>query len=993
MKPDRSKKTEEICRALLEQPQENQAAFLRQACGDDDDLRREVESMAETRRATAFVPAKPGVDPLGLATQGKPGQSSLVGTRLGLYEVEELIGAGGMGEVYRARDQKLRRAVALKMLPASSSFDPERLARLEREARMLAALNHSNIATIHGLEESEGTRFLVLELVEGETLAERLQRGRIPLEETLVLCRQIAEGLEAAHEKGIIHRDLKPANIKITPDGKVKILDFGLAKEFRREALPDEVARSSTLTKQMNQAGTILGTAAYMSPEQATGKPLDKRTDIWAFGCIVYECLTGQKAFAGETITEIFAAILRGQPDWQALPAATPGNVRNLLHRCLQKDPKERLRDIGDARIEMQEQEWLPSERSRESRPFARGRLTLAGLVILGLGLWGGAALMHCLKPGPSRVLQPAVRSLVRLEPGFCLDGLRRSAPYGFDHPTRTAMAISSDGGFMVYSAVKENPGAQDKSRLYLRKFDRLEAKPIAGTVGGCSPFLSPDDCWVGFWADSKLMKVAVEGGIPTVLCDVSLPCGFSWGADNQIIFGSGDQSGLSRISAAGGKVEILTRADQSKEEVAHHLPCCLPGGKGILFTIKRHPWDPQPRVAVLELATRKWRVLLENAADARYVMTGHLAFLRQGTLLVIPFDPERLDITGQPVAAVENIAQALNTGSGSLDAAAGQFSISGSGLLVYALGGIVPDMHNSLVWVDRQGKAEKVAPFTAPFFAPHLSPNGQRIAYLSYGLEKCVWVYDLSRSTATKLTSEGAAKHVAWSPDGQRVVFGWLRTGVNNLYWQSADGSSPMERLTQSDNNQFPGSWSPDGEALAFVEADIEYHIFLLNVRDRRSTPYLNSRFFEWCPEFSPDGRWMAYVSGESGRPEVYVQSVPAGKGKWQISNQGGNQPLWARNGKHLFYRAAAMEGQNLTQVWSVDVQTGSGFSASPPRLLFEQSGYGGGNPIRCWDVSADGDRFLMVKLEERKAQPLTEMVLVENWFDELRRLTSANK
>jgi hypothetical protein len=479
-----------------------------------------------------------------------------------------------------------------------------------------------------------------------------------------------------------------------------------------------------------------------------------------------------------------------------------------------------------------------------------------------------------------------------------------------------------------------------------------------------------------------------VEGGVPAVLCDVPLPFGFSWGADNQIVFAPRESSGLSRISDAGGKEEVLSRPDRSKGEFAYRLPHCLPAGKGILFTIMRRDKDVHPCVAVMELATRKWRVLLEDAADARYIATGQLAFLRRGTLMVVPFDLGRLEVTGQLVPAVANIAQALNTGNSDWDTAAGQFSISASGLMAYASGGILPDLKNSLVWVDRLGEAEPIASFKAPFFAPRLSPDGRRIAYCVLGMEEEVWIFDRNRGTATRLTSEGSAGWVTWTPDGRRVAFCLAQTAVASIYWQPVDGSSPMERLTQSEYGQFPASWSADGETLALLEGsgDSHWHIHLLNVRDRQVRPYLNSRFDETYPEFSPDGRWMAYASDESGRQEVYVQSFPRGGGKWQISGEGGNQPLWARNGKQLLYRSPG-------KVWSVDVQTGSAFSATKPRLLFEQSGYVHGGPIRTWDISPDGERFLMVKVEERKPQPVTEMVLVQNWFDELRRLTSANK
>jgi serine/threonine-protein kinase len=914
----------------------------------------------------------------------------MIGNTLGHYRIIEKLGAGGMGVVYRADDKTLDRQVAIKVLPEAFTADRERLARFEREAKVLASLNHPNIASIYGLEEAEGKRFLVLELVEGQTVAERLHQGPLPMDETLDIARQITEGLEAAHDKGIVHRDLKPANVKITPEGKVKILDFGLAKALQEEPAAANLSQSPTLTEQLSRPGVILGTAAYMSPEQAKGKPLDKRTDIWAFGCVLYECLTGKRAFEGDTITETIASILKSEPDWTLLPGETPASVRTVLRRCLQKDPNLRLHDIADARVEMREELAGPTPMVPVVQRLPLGWLIASGVTALAIGALIGAAVMNHIKPGPPQTSQPVVRAPIRLEPGHWLDGGRQSPPFGFDHPTQTAMAISSDGRFIVYSAVKENPGPQDKPHLYLRRSDQLEAKPIAGSEGGISPFFSPDDRWVGFWAAGKLMKVSVEGGVPATLCDVSVPFGFSWGADNQVVFTTRWDRGLSRVAADGGKPETLTTPDKSKE-YSHRLPQCLPAGKGILFTIMRQPYDIEPSVAVLDLATRKWRVLLEDAADARYVATGHLAFLRKGTLMVIPFDPEKLEIAGQPVPAIANLEQALNQGNAGLATAAGQFSVSASGWLVYAAGGILPDRQNSLVWVDHQGKAEPIASFKAPFSSPRFSPDGRRIAYLTGGMEAHVWVYDLDHGSATRLTSEGWAGSVTWTRDGRRLVFAWMKTGAANIYWQPVDGSSPMERLTQSQNLQRPGSWSPDGKMLAFVEQNQENlpEIELFNISDHRVTPPLNSRFYEGYPEFSPDGRWMAYVSGESGRLEVYVQPFPGRGGKQPISNDGGEEPLWAPNGKQLFYRS----GNQKNQVWLVDVQTGSGFSAGKPRLLFDQPGYGEARPIRGWDISPDGKRFLMVKLEERKSQPITEMILVQNWFEELKRLAPTGK
>ncbi len=918
----------------------------------------------------------------------------MIGTSLSHYRITEKLGAGGMGEVYRAEDTNLSRQVAIKVLPDEFAHDAERLARFEREAKLLASLNHPNIASIYGLEEHEGKRFLVLELVEGHTLAHRLLKGPLPVEEALEVCRQIAEGLEAAHEKGIIHRDLKPANVKVTPEGKVKILDFGLAKAFYEQAAPLDPSRSPTITEQMTAPGVILGTAAYMSPEQAKGRAVDKRADIWAFGCVLYECLTGKRAFQGDTITETVAAILKSEPDWTLLPAETSALVRSLLRQCLQKDPGLRLRDIGDVRVEMREELVEASSVIPVAQRFPLGWILSTGAATLLIGILTGPAVTKYFRHAASPTPQPVVRFPVRLEPSHRLDGLRMSPPYGFDQPTRTAMAISSDARFIVYSAVKENPGPQDKSRLYLRRLDQLQARPIAGTEGGSNPFLSPDDRWIGFWTDGKLMKVSIDGGVPTPLCNADLMFGASWASDNSVIFAPVAGSGLFRISAEGGDPESLTTPDKMMEEYSHRLPHCLPDGKSLLFTIMRVDIDLQPRIAWLDLKTRKWHVLMVDAADARYAPTGHLVFLRQGTLMVVPFDLGRHEVTGQPVPAIANVMQALNVLNTDYNTAAGQFSISDSGWLVFAEGGILPDAQNSLVWMDRQGGAEPIASFKAPIYSPRLAPDGRRLAYTTVGIENRLSIYDPDRGTTGPLTGEGRAFWANWTPDGKRVVFDWSKSGQHNLYWQPADGSSGMERLTTSDSSQYPGSWSPDGTTLAFaVEGQPETgnDILLLDVRSHRVTPFLNSRADERYPEFSPDGRWMAYVSMESGREEVYVRPFPGPGGKWQISHQGGREPLWARDGKQLFYRS--WEEGDWPLVWAVDVRTDGGLSPSRPRLLFRAPGLGVGSPIRAWDLSLDGRRFLMVRLEERKSHPATEMILVQNWFEELKRLCPTGK
>jgi serine/threonine-protein kinase len=895
----------------------------------------------------------------------------------GKYRLLDEIGRGGMGVVYKAEDTKLGRQVAIKVLPEAFTADPERLARFEREARVLASLNNPNIAAIYGVEEADGKRFLVLELVEGENLAERLSRGRLALEDTLEVCRQVAVGLKGAHERGIIHRDLKPSNVKITPEGNVKILDFGLAKAFHEQLSEADLNKSPTITADMTRPGVILGTAAYMSPEQARGKVVDKRADIWAFGCILYECLAGKRAFPGETATESIAAMLRGEPDWSLLPANLPVNVRAVLGRCLQKDRNLRYHDIADAWIELEAPADYPLETAPSRRPFSTLSIAAYGAVMLTAGLIIDRGLTRYLKPGPS---PSVVRSIIKVEPGHWLDGMRRTLL--LQRPSRTAMAISSDGRFAVYSAIEENPGPQARPLLYLRRMDQPEAKPIEGTEGGINPFLSPDNRWVGFWADGKLKKVPTAGGIATTLCDVLSLFGASWGRDDSIVFTGGATLGLSTVSANGGKPETLTSPDPKREEISHRLPFWLANGKAVLFTVMRHAWDYQPRLAVLRLDTREWRVLLEDAADARCLPTGHLVFMRQGTLMAVAFDPSRLQVMGQPFPLVENVMQTFST-SGAHNTGAGQFGISDTGSLIYASGGIVPDPNDSLVWVDPKGKAELVMDLQLPFFAPRLSPDGQRIAYGIAGREWQIWVYELSRGTNSRLTGEGRAAFPVWLPDCRRLVFSWQKSLEGNLFWQPYDGSMPMDRLTTGESAQYPGSWSPDGNAAVFVafQPGNGWDIELLDFRSGRVMPLLNSRFNETYPELSPDGRWLAYAADESDSDEVYVRPFPGPGMKFQISSDGGNQPLWARNGKQLYYRW-------LDQVWVVDVQTQSGFATSKPRLVFEQTGYAAGSPIRNYDLSLDGQKFLMVKSEQRQATPVTEMILVQNWFEELKRL-----
>jgi serine/threonine protein kinase len=897
----------------------------------------------------------------------------------GRYEIIGQIGAGGMGEVYRAIDKSLGRHVAIKVLPAAFAEDKERMARFEREAKLLAVLNHPNIAAIHGFEGSEGRKFLVLELAEGETLQARLNRGALPIEEALETCRELAEGLEAAHEKGIIHRDLKPGNIMITPEGKVKILDFGLAKAYGGETTGVDIEKSPTITAQMTEPGVILGTAAYMSTEQARGRSVDKRADIWAFGCVLYECLTGSRAFYGETVSDTLAHILKGEPDWSKLPAETPMRIKVLLRRCLEKNPRERLHDIADARLEIEAPTGYPSESVTPPRRFSFLWMAAVSAIVLIAGILIDRLLIkHPQSASPVSV----VTSTIKVEPGHRLEGQARD----MERPGRTAMAISRDGEFVVYSAIEENPGPQAKPQLYLRRMDQSAAKPIAGTEGGTCPFLSPDSRWVGFWADGKLKKVLVEGGVPSPLCDASFLYGATWGRDS-IVFSGEANSGLSRVPTEGGKPETLTKPDPKRNEDSHRLPSWLPNGKAVLFTAMTHSFDSKPCVALLRIDTGERGVLIDDAADARYVLTGHLLFLRHGTLMAVRFDPAKLEVIGQPVALVENVMQGFGltyrhrTG-------AGQFGISDTGSLIYAPGGVPPPASNSLLWVDQRGIEQPAAALQFPYGEVRLSPDGQRVTYSTGGEELQVYVYDLGRGTNSRLTDEGWSFYATWTPDGKRVLFSWGRSTTDSLFWQPYDGSSPMERLTTSESGQRPGSWSSDGNTLAFVDYSPETgeDIALLDVRTKRVTPFLNSRYSEWYPEFSPDGRWMAYTSDESGRQEVYVRPFPGPGMKQQVSSEGGSEPLWTRNSRQLFFRRE-------DQVWAVDVRTDGFFVAGKPRLLFEKPGFVRAYPIRAYDLSLDSQRFLMVKFENRTPTPVTEMILVLNWFEELKRLVPAGK
>jgi serine/threonine protein kinase/Tol biopolymer transport system component len=888
----------------------------------------------------------------------------MIGKTLGHYRVGEQLGRGGMGEVYVADDLNLNRKVALKFLPEAFTGDPERMARFEREAKLLASLNHPNIAGIYGLEEAEGKRFIVMELVEGETLAERIARapGRAPLQidETLDICRQIAQGLEAAHEKGVIHRDLKPANVMITEGDKVKILDFGLAKALSGEIQSVDSSHSPTITEAMTRPGIVLGTAAYMSPEQAKGKAVDKRADIWAFGCILYECLTGKRTFESDTVTETLAAILRSDPDWQALPATIPANIRFLLQRCLDKDVKRRFRDAADLSILID----AAGSMSDAASPAKRRRSWIA---------WSAAAIMAVALilvlwlpwRAERRAEQPLVRLDVDLGPDVSL--------YVSAGPD---VIISPDGKRIVFVS---------KSRLFTRRLDKPNITELPGTEGAMSPFFSPDSQWVAFYAGGKLKKIAVEGGAAVTLCDASQLRGGSWGEDGNIIAGLLSSGPLSRIPSAGGIPTPVTELDQG--EATHRWPQILPGGKAVLFTSHTSTVGfDRASIEVMSLGDHRRKTLQRGGTYGRYLPSGHLVYLNKGTLFAVPFDLEKLEVRGSPSPVLEEVASIQSVGSP-------KFDFSQNGTVVYRIG-IAGSELATLQWLDGTGRTQPLPANPGLFLQQRLSPDGRLLALAkSSGDDVDIWTYDWQRDAMTRVTfGNGNFSWPVWGPDSRFIVF----YGVGGIFWARADGAGKPQLLIQSKKNQYPFSISPDGKQLAFAQLNQAGRWDLWTVpletqhgEMKAGSPeiFLQTSANTFHPAFSPDGRWIAYMSRESGKAEIYVRAFPDKGGRWQVSNSGGYLPIWSRNGRELFYRT---EGQQI-MVATYTVK-GDSFAADKPRIWTEKRLADTGTSQNL-DIAPDGKRFVVLMPadvpEDQKAQNHVTFLL--NFFDELRRLVPA--
>ena len=882
------------------------------------------------------------------------------GTRVGPYEVISWLGAGGMGEVYRARDTTLGREVALKTLPEELARQPDRLARLKQEARILASLNHPGIATVHGLEQSDGgVPVLVMELVEGETLADRLRRGPLPLHEAVKVAHEIALALEAAHEKGVLHRDLKPANIRLAPSGHVKLLDFGLAKALRKATVD---SRLDTDTAPHSELGTVLGTAPYMSPEQAKGQEPDRRGDIWAFGCVMYEMLAAKRAFAGATFSETVAAVLDREPDWKALPPRDPPAARRLLKRCLQKEKDKRLHDIADARLELEETLAAPAPASGEEdaviadrpRTSGQGRLGsrsfwfVVGGLLLGAGVW---------RLGTSRPLdeRPVVRMAIALPPAETV-----AVWY------TAAVALSPDGKQVAYVAWRGG-----RSQIYVRALDRLEARPIPGTEDAHLPFFSPDGLWLGFSDERKLKKVRLSGGAPATVCYGGETRGVSWGSDGTLVFTRDSASGLERVSAEGGTPEVLTTLDASRDESSHRFPEVLPGGQAVVFTVKTHE-APQPwadaRIEAFSFRTRKRSVLITGGTNAHYA-DGRLIYERSGALWAVPFDPVRLQVGGPSVMVLEGVSSSASYGSA-------DFGVSRDGSLVY-VPGRMRGTDRRLMRVNRTGKREPLTDSRQAFSALSLSPDGHRLALTIEAANDQIWIHDLERSTLSPQTLRWNNGEAIWTPDGRHLTFASDREGPSNLFQQPADGSGPAERLTTNANWQNAQAWSADGKTLVFSEYGATADLWILQMDgDRKPRPFLSGPFNQHSARISPNGRWLAYVSDESGREEVYVVPFPGSRGRWPISTDGGSQPQWAKSGRELYYWFG-------DRMMAVTVTSDTTFSATKPTFLFDAKALSG--EVLTYDVTPDGD-FLMIEPGESDMPP-TQINVVLNWLQEVRQ------
>jgi serine/threonine-protein kinase len=893
------------------------------------------------------------------------------GARFGSYEVIGPIGAGGMGVVYRARDFKLQRDVAIKVLPDLLSADPDRLARFTREAQTLAVLNHPNVAQVYGLVDLPPVTgllpgaALVMECVEGEDLAQRLARGPVPVDEALEIARQVAEGLEAAHDRGIIHRDLKPANIKVTPEGTVKILDFGLAKAAETPPATAAAAleNSPTFTSPalMTNAGLILGTAAYMSPEQARGKTVDRRADIWAFGCVVYEMLSGTAPFQGDSVPDVLSAIISREPDWTRLPALAP-SIERLLRRCFEKDARRRLRDVGEARVTLER----PVEQAQIHAPVRRSApawlIPALGTTVVLFSVALGALVLRTIGADPGGPGRSLMRYDVQL-PGNA----------SMNIVFRPALSVSADGG--TFAFVGTDAGI---NRIYVRARTEAEPRPVAGTEGGTSPALSPDGRWVAFFADGAVRKASLDGSVVTVAAATDVR-GITWSDPSTFVLTTDAAGSLVSLPAAGGEARIVTRL--ATGERTHRWPQALPGGKAVIFTVgttdKPDVYE-QATIDAVVISTGERRTILKGASMARYCGNGHLVYSRGAALYSAPFDAERLQVTGEAVQVVQGVERDASTG-------AAHFDCSDEGTLAYVPGSPA-GAAQQLTWMDRHGRSEPISLPPGPYQEVRVSPDGKRIALLN-GTSGSgdVWVYNLAEGTFTRLTFEGTSAAPTWSPDGRTVYYSIFdgKSPRSTVARKLADGSREAETLCSLNGRTYLAAID-EAHATAIVDS-------IVAASDRgdvlrvpldsagKPEPLVQTPFNEYGSSVSPDWHWLAYQSDDTGRAEIYVKDLRGSGGRWQVTTAGGEEPHWSADGRELFYRIA-------NRLMALPITGGDAFRFGKPQPLFDGLYSFGIESGRSYDVDANTGRFLLVR-PVRDTQASDRVRVVLNWDADLSR------
>ncbi|HSE98298.1 MAG TPA: protein kinase [Blastocatellia bacterium] len=940
MTPERYKQVGEIYRAVLELEPEHRIAYIERACQGDDALRREVESLLEYEdEADQFIET-PAVQLM--ASKIVQTQRLLrVGDSLSRYRIVSELGIGGMGEVYLAEDTQLGRQIALKVLPGAFTHHRDRLKRFQIEARAAGALNHPNIATVHSVEEDDGQYFITMEYVEGQPLSEVIPAEGMDLDTFFDLFIPLSDALAHAHEKGIIHRDIKPTNIIVTPDGVPKILDFGLARITKNDTGDGDDAKTQSLTR----FGEIMGTPAYMSPEQAEGQRVDHRSDIFSFGVLMYEAITGQRPFKGSSYASVISSLLKEEPEpISEIRPETPYLLSRLVKQCLSKDRRRRyqaMREVSTILKEAKAQvdsgivlRVTRTDRSRKTPIFRLGMmlaLLFIAVAIIGPSIWWTMRFWRADS-------KPVARFSILPPPG--------------QQRSLTEAQISPDGKHVVFASRRG-----ELTQLYIRPLDQFDSRPIAGTEGAVRPFFSPDSQWIGFYqSDNRLKKVRVSGGAPLTICEnCRMDYESYWGEDDTII--ASDTTGLYRIPAGGGSLQRLTEVDVEAGEKSHRAPQTLPGGKRVLFTVNTLK---EQRIALLSLETGEWRYLMDEVEGsmAQYVPTGHIVFTRSNQLMAVPFNLDRLEITGPATAVLDGLFGSQN------------FRVASNGTLIY-----LPDTamrENTLVWVDRSGQMSQILPNRANYRTPRLSPDGKRVVVQ---VESDIWVYEVESGRGIRLTFEGENQSPIWTPDGKGVVFASQRNNLWSLYRKAADIGSEAELLLQSEYRHVPYSWHPSGKSLALVAmyGSNNSDVVILSLQGNRATPFLTSPFIEDTPCFSPDGRWISYFSMESGRAEVYVQPYPGPGAKMPVSKGGGMYPIWSGSGREILFRQGG-------KISTVDVKTTPEFSAGAPRTLFE------GRFLTGYDVARDGRRFLMVA-NEQGAWP-SHLNVILNWTEELKRL-----